>query len=162
MRNRYAADPDLIRARKRKSMAAWRAANPDVARARSRASHARRRAQVNAKMREMNAARLFWARAQKLRGISARQLACLWRQQRGLCALTGRRMGRDAQIDHIIPRARGGTDELSNLQWLCAEANLAKRNLTDAEFHTLCTDVVRWLGERIAMVEAMEAIHVAA
>ena len=29
------------------------------------------------------------------------------------------------------------------------EANRAKRDLTDIEFHALCTDSVRWSGERI-------------
>jgi len=59
------------------------------------------------------------------------------------------------RFDHKIPKARGGGDGISNLQWLCEAANLAKRDLTDAEFVTLCEDVIRWLGERIELVESV-------
>ena len=94
----------------------------------------------------------------KLRGANRAgpaEVAKLWRSQRGRCALTGRRLDRSAQLYHILPRARGGTDETANLRWVCAEVNLAKRDLTDAEFRALCADVVRWIGERIAHISAM-------
>jgi 5-methylcytosine-specific restriction endonuclease McrA len=94
----------------------------------------------------------------KLRGperASARDLAAIWKSQRGRCALTGRRLDRTAQLDHKTPRARGGGDEAANLQWLCEAANLAKRDLTDAEFAAMCGEVMRWIGERIAAVEAV-------
>ena len=35
------------------------------------------------------------------------------------------------------------------------QANMAKRALTDEEFQELCSDVMRWIGERIAAVEAL-------
>ena len=89
----------------------------------------------------------------KLRGEDAATLRCLaslWRKQKGLCALTGRRLDRTAQLDHKLPRARGGGDNIQNLQWLCREANYAKRDLTNAEFHVLCAETMRWIGTRIA------------
>lgn len=33
-------------------------------------------------------------------------------------------------VDHIVPLARGGTDERSNLQALCARCNKSKRDKT--------------------------------
>lgn len=38
------------------------------------------------------------------------------------------------QIDHIIPRSRGGTDALENLAPACAACNLSKRDRTPEEW----------------------------
>ena len=40
---------------------------------------------------------------------------------------------RALQVDHIIPRSRGGTDDLSNLQSLCYSCNAKKGNRDDAD-----------------------------
>lgn len=145
---------------KREHMARKRAADPEAAREYGRRYHAENREKQTAKMRDYYARRFFWGRAMKLRKkgrASARDLASIWKRQRGCCALTGRKMDRTAQLDHIIPQARGGSDAPGNLQWLCPEANLAKRALTQDEFVALCDSVMRWIGERIAMVEALDA-----
>lgn len=43
--------------------------------------------------------------------------------------------GRDAsQVDHVIPRSRGGTDDLSNLVPACAPCNLSKGPKTPEEW----------------------------
>ncbi|MDE2354780.1 MAG: HNH endonuclease [Betaproteobacteria bacterium] len=147
---------DVIRKRKRESMARRRAADPQAARDYRNAYHSANREARTEKMREYYQRRFFWGKAMKLRGpnrATARDLAMIWKVQRGRCALTGRRLDRAAQLDHKLAKARGGGDELANLQWLCEEANLAKRALTDSEFVALCSDVMRWIGERIQMVE---------
>ena len=69
-------------------------------------------------------------------------LMMIWKEQRGLCALSGRKLDRSAHIDHILPRSRGGSNKLSNLQFLAPEVNVAKSNMTDEEFIKLCQDVV--------------------
>ena len=146
---------DDVREAKRADMAARRAADPSAARAYHRNRHFQNHEVNKAKMRAYYARRFFWGKAMKLRGdgrASARQLAALWKAQRGRCALTGRRLDRSAQLDHKLPKARGGDDRPANLQWLCEEANLAKRALTDAEFVALCSDVMTWIGQRIAAV----------
>jgi len=145
---------------KREFQARWRAENPERARAYGREIHHRNGERNKAKMREYYARRFFWGRAMKLRSegrATFREIARLWKAQRGRCALTGRRLDRDAQLDHILPRARGGGDEITNLRWVCNAANLAKRDMTDAEFETLCADVMAWIGQRIQMVEEQAA-----
>ena len=150
--------PDQVREAKRNGVARKRAADPDAARARERAMHHANREARTATMRAYYAKRFFWGRAMKLRGpgkASARDLAALWKAQRGRCALTGRRLDRTAQLDHKTAKARAGQDHIENLQWLCEEANLAKRALSDEKFIALCGDVMRWIGERIVQADAI-------
>lgn len=141
-----ARDPEKIRKRKRESMAKRRAMDIDAARAYARAHHYKNHEASKATMRAYASRRFFWNREMHLRQAgraTARQIAALWRAQRGMCALTGRRLDRTAHLDHIVPLARGGGDELGNLRWLCHEANLAKRALSDDAFFVLCADVTR-------------------
>lgn len=141
---------------KREYMARKRASDPEAARAYHRERHHRNHERNKAKMRDYYARRFFWGRAMKLRGpghATTRQLASLWKSQSGLCALTGRRLDRTAHLDHIVPLAGGGGDTVNNLRWVCHEANLAKRALSDEQFIGLCSDVMAWIGARIQMVD---------
>lgn len=143
---------------KRDFMAKKRAADPDAARKYSRNYHDKNREKQKKKMRDYYAKRFFWGKAMKLRGVgkaTTKQLAFLWKRQRGRCALTGVRLDRTAQLDHRLPKARGGSDCIENLQWLSEIANLAKRDLTDEEFVELSEAVMRWIGRRIADVDAI-------
>lgn len=49
-----------------------------------------------------------------------------------LCAATKEESPLD--VDHIIPRSRGGKNELANLQVLCSKCNRSKRNMDDTDF----------------------------
>lgn len=149
--------PDQVREAKRLQMASRREADPEAARAYSRSyHHANRKAQLE-KMRAYQSRRFFWSRAKKCLGstVHAKQLAALWKAQRGLCALTGRRLDRSAQIDHKIPRAKGGKDEIANLRWVCPEINYAKRDMSDEQLLAMCVDCMAWIGRRIAQVDAI-------
>ena len=47
---------------------------------------------------------------------------------------------RNLEVDHIIPRAKGGTDHISNLQLLCGACNSLKGTRTQEELLVLLTD----------------------
>ena len=47
---------------------------------------------------------------------------------------------RHLQVDHIVPRAKGGTDHVSNLQLLCGACNSTKGTKTQEELLVLLTD----------------------
>ncbi len=90
------------------------------------------------------------------KSITEDDIRMMWEAQDGLCALTGivlvpnlstnashlSTAWDEPHIDHIVPVSRGGTHELSNLRWVCAAVNLAKRDLLDEEFLDLCRSVV--------------------
>lgn len=143
-------------AAKRESMARLRERDVAASRNKRNAYYSANQSRQNEKMRDYASRRFFWVKAMKLRGegrATTKQIAALWKRQRGFCALTGRRLDRSSQLDHILPKARGGTDFIENLQWLCWEANVAKRHMTDEEFRGLCSDVMAWIGNRIVEVE---------
>lgn len=51
------------------------------------------------------------------------------------CELCGAHETQTAlHIDHIIPRAKGGSDDLSNFQVLCMSCNTSKRDRDDTDF----------------------------
>ena len=62
------------------------------------------------------------------------------------CYLTGRPIdlsdGRSYHLDHIAPVSKGGSNNLSNCQIACKEANQAKSNLSVDEFIQLCQEVI--------------------
>lgn len=149
---------EQVREAKRAHMAARRLADPQSVRDGQKAWCDANRESVRQKNRVYYNRRFFWARMTKLRGperASFIELAKLWKAQRGRCALTGRRLTREAELDHILPKARGGNDDIGNLRWVCSEVNMAKRDSTDDEFAALCGDVMRWIGRRIEMVETL-------
>ena len=49
---------------------------------------------------------------------------------------------KDIEIDHIIPKNRGGKDELSNVQWVTKQANCFKSDRTESELFELCNKIV--------------------
>lgn len=71
-----------------------------------------------------------------------------------ICELTGRLIDiedtRSWELDHKIPRSRGGDNSINNVAILSKVANQAKRDLTDAEFIQLCKDVLIYKGYKIS------------
>lgn len=71
-----------------------------------------------------------------------------WIKQRGKCALTGIKLDRTANADHIIPVCKGGTDNSNNFQWLTPEANHFKGSLTVEELAHMCRLVLMNIDQR--------------
>lgn len=150
-RDAYSANPELIRARKREDM---RRARKDPIR-RERINAARRGNPAYAEQSRAYARKLItkhffvWRARCHGHGVTAKDLAGLWKKQRGLCALSGEKMNRSAHLDHILPISLGGGHELSNLRWLDPWVNVARQNLSDDIFARRCTQVAEWIGRRI-------------
>lgn len=62
------------------------------------------------------------------------------------CYLTGRPIdlldSRSYQLDHIVPRSKGGKNTLDNCQIACKEANFAKGDLLLIDFFALCKEIL--------------------
>lgn len=69
------------------------------------------------------------------------------------CYLSGRKIDPNDpssfQLDHILPRSRGGSNEIENMGIASSDVNLCKRNLTPEEFIELCKDVVEYNGYEV-------------
>ena len=72
------------------------------------------------------------------------QLEDLYKKQGGKCAYSGLPLtvGVDAHIDHIIPKSRGGKDEIQNYQWVLRSVNLMKHSMLEEEFLSLCKKII--------------------
>ena len=114
--SKHAAEVRLFYSRHRDALrmafAAYRKANPDVYRA---ALH-RRRARLAG-------AAGSYAVAEWLALVAAFE---------GRCAYCGRSM--PLTVDHRVPIARGGTNDIGNILPACGPCNLRKHTLTEAEF----------------------------
>jgi uncharacterized Zn finger protein (UPF0148 family) len=156
-RSNYASNIERSRKRKREHMAKARQ-DPK----KREAMNARRR--ENPKFRErgreygkeLRTKHFFKWRARNWGfGVTARELAQLWKSQRGRCALSGRKLERDAHLDHILPVSLGGYGKLDNLRWVDPWANGARGNLSDLEFMERCKQVAEWIGRRIMNAEVL-------
>lgn len=71
----------------------------------------------------------------------ARNKRWLYGEQGGFClGCQEHFQARHLTIDHIIPRAKGGTDHISNLQLLCGSCNTIKGTKTQEELIVALTD----------------------
>ena len=76
------------------------------------------------------------------------------------CYLTGQDIDisqpRTYQFDHIIPRSRGGTNNLDNLAICTSQANQSKRDMTPDEFFNLCKIILENQGYLVSKLQDLE------
>lgn len=69
-----------------------------------------------------------------------------------VCTLTGKPIdlmnSKSYQLDHIIARSKGGSNDLDNCQLLSKEVNMAKQDLSVEDFIQLCRDVVNYIDQK--------------
>ena len=69
------------------------------------------------------------------------------------CYITGRKIDledtKTYQLDHIIPRAKGGSNDLKNMGLACRDANVSKFDLSLSEYLSLCKEVLEFNGYEV-------------
>ena len=155
---RRATDPQLNRARCRRRRELY-AQNPERKRAEWREYWAKNAAwlrEYKRKQYRKNAARginaqMAWIKAnpEKVRVIqntrrarkqnaggqfSGRDIKQLFRLQKARCVACDKKLGKSYHIDHIIPLARGGSNDRLNIQLLCGPCNLSKQARDPIDF----------------------------
>lgn len=112
-RRAYRDDPDKAR----EAVRQWRQANP----ARARDASAKRRA------RYLQA---------YIAPVTKFDIARMMAEQGGKCAVPGcgASLAASYHVDHIIPLAKGGTHEPSNVQLMCPSCNCSKGSKLPSEF----------------------------
>lgn len=85
-----------------------------------------------------------WKKTEDRKRASKAQLLKLVRDQRFQCVTCGVKLTPEtSEIDHIVPRADGGGNDVHNLQWLCVMCNRAKGTMRHGQFLELCERVAR-------------------
>lgn len=100
---------------------AWRAANHDAAKASSKAWKQLHPAEHNVHKRNYRARRRGNGGAH-----TVDQILDLLEKQRNRCAACRKNIKSSYHADHIVPLARGGSNDIGNIQLLCVACNLSK------------------------------------
>ena len=71
--------------------------------------------------------------------------------QSGRCAISGVQMtlGRDCELDHIVPESRGGVNTVENTQWTLMVCNRMKDNLLGDEFFGLIEQIYHAMKRKV-------------
>lgn len=79
----------------------------------------------------------------KRKQFSSTDRAKIYSKNKGRCAICGRFVPYDSfTVDHIVPLAKGGTNELSNLQCACKVCNRIKQDILPEELMDKLTEIM--------------------
>lgn len=79
----------------------------------------------------------------KRRQFSSTERSIIYNKNKGRCAICGRFVPYDSfTVDHIIPLAKGGTNELDNLQCTCKVCNLIKQDILPEDLMEKLTEII--------------------
>jgi 5-methylcytosine-specific restriction endonuclease McrA len=69
-------------------------------------------------------------------GRQWKELETLFETQNGKCAVTGipLELGSTASVDHIIPRCKGGPEDITNVRFVHLWINVMKKDLPEEDF----------------------------
>ena len=78
----------------------------------------------------------------------------------GCCAYCGRRITfRELDIDHFVPKSKGGGNELQNLFPSCQRCNRMKADLTIEEFRKEIASRANLLQDHVAVAYGLAKLH---
>ena len=86
-----------------------------------------KRGSLELELQQRKTLKALRSRNTRRRSVTPKMKALVYELDAGVCAMTGRKLTlQQAVLDHIIPFAYGGADELSNLTVMCSRVNTAK------------------------------------
>lgn len=81
-------------------------------------------------------------KAKRKFSVNAADLQSLYEKQNGICNLSGVTLTQNNMVlDHRIPKSKGGSHTIDNVQWLCSKVNTAKGTMSQEEFIKMCCKV---------------------
>jgi len=86
----------------------------------------------------------FKKKAAPYKGVTAADIIKIYLTQDCECALCGDEIileGQRTHVDHIVPRAKGGEDEIENFELVCSICNYAKRDTSLKDFLLMCVKI---------------------
>ena len=79
----------------------------------------------------------------KRKQFSQAERVKIYNNSKGRCAICGKFIPYDSfTVDHIIPLAKGGTNEMSNLQVACNTCNLIKQDILPEDLMKKLTEII--------------------
>lgn len=78
----------------------------------------------------------------KRRQLTADERWKVYIKDNGICQICGKPLAyEEMTVDHIIPLAHGGVNQISNFQYACRSCNQFKQNFPPQDFYEMITEI---------------------